>query len=433
MKKFSERSKRGQRNLIIFYSMIGLLVIFLFALLNTFHFNDNTFSNHIYTPTNTISAENTADIINSVVPTIILPEYKDSYIGTTDDTLRTQISEMEDEFVFSMLSLLGRPIAISSDTEIVNTIKKEAFLDYGINHLAENYIKEDFYEISYNELRVGDIAVFESGYGFYIGKYNGKSAFITTSCTGSIFSISNPLISLVYDATHNDELCNGWYPVAFTNYYHLKGNKFSEGSEIELSIYYDTLNERDSHYASQIYSLNKIFRNADFVSSSALLNISVPQKSNFYFNSDKYIDYFRGFVSTLSENSEYNIKTVHFSISKLYTTTSCCIVGIEANFIKDSDIIMTTSFEYSLYMDGSYLPFNVFAETGFSKYGFTHLGIGEHLVTEEGLVERIKSQNGYLIQKSDGRWVLRGGGFEQDVTDMIENEFSKDSERVNDM
>ena len=79
------------------------------------------------------------------------------------------------------------------------------------------------------------------------------------------------------------------------------------------------------------------------------------------------------------------------------------------------------------------LPFNVFAETGFSKYGFTHLGIGEHLVTEEGLVERIKSQNGYLIQKSDGRWVLRGGGFEQDVTDMIENEFSKDSERVNDM
>ena len=294
MKKFSERSKRGQRNLIIFYSMIGLLAIFLFALLNTFHFNDNTFSNHIYTPTNTISAENTADIINSVVPTIILPEYKDSYIGTTDDTLRTQISEMEDEFVFSMLSLLGRPIAISSDTEIVNTIKKEAFLDYGINHLAENYIKEDFYEISYNELRVGDIAVFESGYGFYIGKYNGKSAFITTSCTGSIFSISNPLISLVYDATHNDELCNGWYPVAFTNYYHLKGNKFSEGSEIELSIYYDTLNERDSHYASQIYSLNKIFRNADFVSSSALLNISVPQKSNFYFNSDKYIDYFRG-------------------------------------------------------------------------------------------------------------------------------------------
>lgn len=425
MKKFSDRSKRGQRNLIILYSVIGCLLLFLFILLNELTFSKSDFSSSIYTQSSI--SESTTDIGTSPVLGPITAEYNEPNLESISNNVSSvQISKTESDFISAMLPLLGNPMVASSDTDLTNIADKEDFLHYGLKNLTENYKKEDFYEVSYSELHVGDIAIFESGYGFYIGQYNGEAAFVTSSSIGSIFSISNPTISLVYDAGHNDELCNGWYPIAFTNYYHLNSNTFSEGYEIDLSTYYKVLDKNYSHYAYRVYSLNKIFRNADFVKSSTLLNVVVPEKNNFYFNSDKYIDYFMNFVSELSKISNQNIENLYFSISTIYATTSCCIISIDANFIENDAVVMT-SFEYSFYADGTYLPFNVFTETGFSKYGFTYLGIGESLATEKTLPEGISSQNGHLIQKEDGTWVLRGGGFEQDVTNMIENEFFKNS------
>lgn len=387
MKKY--RSRRGKRNLLILYCLLGIVAVSMFFVLNSI-------PNIKQSPESSMGDDNTDAVA-------VTPSFDNESEEIKNDFIRLS----ESEFVSDMLSLLGKSVT-SND-----------FVMYGVSRLGSELKSSDFNKVSSRMLQIGDIAVSEQGFGFYMGMYNNNPVYIVSPLIGSIFSAEEPVVSLVYDAACYDELLFDAYPVKFTEYYHLTDNPYSADCGLDYTSYIKPYPEKDLEYAKRIYEINKYLRSKNFAKASETLNVRVAKQKDFFLNRDLFVEYYLGQIAVLEQESEKNIEDIYLSISSLYPTSNGCIVGLSNFFVETDSLVKASPLEYTLYSNGTYMPFNIFTESNYAKYGFAHLSDGEAFADENSVPEEYAGGSGYLVQKEDGTWVLRGSGFEQDITHLI--------------
>lgn len=426
LKKFKDRTKRGKRNLIILYSIIGAAVVLIFILLNNFSSSSLSDSNiytqksenvPLYTPTPTKGiVENEPpqldkpDAVVTKVPEFTLTQ-EESLIFFSEP-----ISSTVKEFVSSMLSLVGRPYSSVNDGTLDNGIGSQELFAYALSKLGcTTFEKEEYIPTELGKLVIGDIAIAEQYVGIYLGEIEGNSVFIVSSNIGSIYSFSKPTVSLCYSKKDNDAIFNGWYPINFTQYYHYTKNTFSEPWEIDVAFHDFTLSFKDQMYAQLTYRISQYILQNDKNNATQLVNSYLPSTFSYYIDKQKYGKYIDSLCEKIQKKAEeQHSDEIYFSISSMSPATECTLASIDVICQCDRTSSVLGRLDYTLYLDGTYLPFNAFTENQFTQYGFTHLNDGDTIISAEESNE-YTSETGSVVKTEDGKTVIRGNSFEIDT------------------
>ena len=131
-KKFSERSKKGKRNTVIFYCVVGIIVVLFFLLLNTFPEMNNSNTAHNSPDSGKTDSSSTITPITNNNP-------------MQDQESFCQLSEFQ--FVSEMLSLIGAPVVEHIADSDTSSVTINDFLLFGIRRLGDELSKTDFAEI----------------------------------------------------------------------------------------------------------------------------------------------------------------------------------------------------------------------------------------------------------------------------------------------
>ena len=415
MKRFSERSQKGKRNLIILYFIIFLfLLAIIFILLNNVGFSKNL--------TSLIQVE---DEINDSFTNP--PE--DQFIPTVDKYVSVNKEELykieESEFINDAINYLGYFYSTVTNNDISDGIGNGELIKYVYSTVIPNYKfnSSEFEEVLIDDLSVGDLGYTNGVYGIYLGYINERRVFLTSSPIGACYEIDQGMVTLNYLSADSNELLYGMFPMAFESFYHNPNFDFSKGNKIDTTKINSIYTEETiySKIENLTYTLSTYVNKGDYKNVLKYLNTSYLENNMYGINENQFIKYFKslfGLETTLLSTH----KQFYFKIDSYIKIDDSYICDIKICSMDDNyqlDWIRTTTF--TIFTDMTFLPCSVLdIDFDAIKYGFVHINDKETVVQYDEVGGETNSYDNNFIQKEDGRVVIRQEGFDFDISQILE-------------